>query len=121
MKQIVDLQNDARLASLDTQLVSIGIDSAKALSLDAARLGITAPLLSDADGGVSKAYGLPLKWSGKPGHIFVLAGKDGLVKWVKDYAIPGQNAVMYVNGFKDDPGEFKALMLSLRPRMSSRK
>ena len=80
-----------------TQLVSIGIDSAKALSLDAARLGITAPLLSDADGGVSKAYGLPLKWSGKPGHIFVLAGKDGLVKWVKDYAIPGQNAVMYVN------------------------
>ena len=40
---------------------------------------------------------MPLKWSGKPGHIFVLVGKDSMVKWVKDYAVPGQNAVMYVS------------------------
>ena len=79
------------------QLVSVGVDSAAALRFEADRLNIQTPFLSDPDRSVSQSYGLPLKWSGKPGHIFVLVGKDGVIKWVKDYAIPGDNAVMYVS------------------------
>lgn len=59
---------------------------------------------------MSKSYGLPLKWAGKPGHIFVLVGKDGVIKWAKDYAIPDQNSVMYV-GVDDLNGEISKHLL----------
>ena len=79
------------------QLISLAIDPVAALTLDAKRLGISTPLLSDPDRKVSNSYGLPLQnFAGEPGHIFVLVGKDGSVKWAKDYAIPGKNPVMYV-------------------------
>lgn len=79
------------------QLLSVGVDSTSALHSETKRLNLTSPLLSDGDRSVSKRYGLPLVHGGEPGHIFVLVGKDGIVKWAKDYAIPGRNSVMYVS------------------------
>jgi peroxiredoxin len=82
---------------MEVQLLSIGVDSTSALYQEVQRLDLRAPFLSDDRKRVSKAYGLPLLYAGEPGHIFVLVGKDGVVKWAKDYAIPGQNPVMYVS------------------------
>ena len=83
-------------------MLSVGVDPVEALAADARRLGITTPFLSDFGRKVARAYGLPMVWSGKPGHIFILVGKDGVIKWAKDYAIPGENPVMYVS-----PGEIR--------------
>lgn len=77
--------------------MSLAIDPVGALYSDSKRLGIDTPFLSDPDRSVSRSYGLPIQnYFGEPGHIFVLVGKDGVVKWAKDYAIPGKNPVMYV-------------------------
>lgn len=57
------------------------------------------PLLTDADGAVSKAYDV-LKWAidtGEPGHTFILVGSDGKVRWIQDYGAPNNpNRTMYV-------------------------
>jgi alkyl hydroperoxide reductase subunit AhpC len=63
---------------------------------EAERLDIQTPMLSDEDAEVTSAYGIPLAHGGEPGHTFVLVGKDGLVKWVKDYAAPENGGLMYV-------------------------
>ena len=86
------------LGEEDVQLLSVAIDSVGALLTDANRLGINTPFLSDADRAVSRSDGLPLRdYFGEPGHIFVLVGKDGVIKWVKNYAVPGHDPVMYVS------------------------
>ena len=33
-----------------------------------------------------EAYSIPLAHGGEPGHVFVLVGKDGLIKWIRDYS-----------------------------------
>jgi hypothetical protein len=35
--------------------------------------------------------------NGEPGHTFVLAGKDGKVKWVRDYGAPENGGLMWVS------------------------
>jgi hypothetical protein len=40
-----------------------------------------------------------LQWampSGEPGHTFVLIGKDGKVKWIRDCGAPDNGGRMYV-------------------------
>jgi hypothetical protein len=34
--------------------------------------------------------------SGEPGHTFVLVGKDGTVRWIRDYGAPENGGFMYV-------------------------
>jgi peroxiredoxin len=98
MRQIVDLQKASNFKALGVALVSIGTDPLSDLRPAAQEYGITTPLLSDKDGTMSRAYGV-LQWAmpnGEPGHTFVLVGKDGTVKWIKDYGAPQDGGLMYV-------------------------
>ena len=72
------------------------MDPLAELAQDVERLGIQSPYLSDEDSRVSKAYGIPLTHGSEPGHTFILVGKDGRVKWIKDYAAPENGGLMYV-------------------------
>ena len=72
------------------------MDPLAELAQDVERLGIQSPYLSDEDSRVSKAYSIPLTHGGEPGHTFILVGKDGRVKWIKDYAAPENGGLMYV-------------------------
>ena len=81
---------------MDVSLLKISVDPLDELRRERDRLGIQTPILSDEDLSVVKAYGLPLTHGGEPGHIFVLVGKDGRVKWVKDYGAPENGGLMYV-------------------------
>jgi peroxiredoxin len=81
---------------MDVALVSIAVDSKEELGQEAKRLNIQTPMLSDEDAAVTKSYGIPLTYGGEPGHTFVLVGKDGRIKWAKDYAAPQNGGLMYV-------------------------
>ena len=78
------------------ELVSIAVDPLAELAPEVQQSGIQSTFLSDEDGQITKAYGIPLTHGGDPGHTFVLVGKDGLVKWIKDYAAPENGGLMYV-------------------------
>ena len=81
---------------MDVALLSIAVDSKEELGREAKKLNIQTPMLSDEDAQVTKSYGIPLSHGGEPGHTFVLVGKDGRVKWAKDYAAPQNGGLMYV-------------------------
>ena len=66
--------------------MSIALDPLELLAEDVERLGIQSPYLSDQERKVVEAYGIPLTHGGEPGHIFVLVGQDGSIKWVRDYS-----------------------------------
>jgi peroxiredoxin len=95
----VDLESSPDFQSLDVALVSIAIDPVADLSQAVNQFGITTPLLSDQGRTVSERYGV-LQWAmpnGEPGHTFVLVGKDGKVKWVRDYGAPENGGLMWVS------------------------
>lgn len=106
MQQIVDLEDDGEYAALGVPLVSIAFDPPEVLAAAGAEVGVReTPMLTDADGSVSEAYGV-LKWavaSGEPGHTFVLVDADGKVAWLQDYGAPENAGVMYV-----EPSEISA-------------
>jgi peroxiredoxin Q/BCP len=94
----VDLEDSPQFASLNITLVSVATDPVRELSKAAVEWRTRAPLLSDAGGLVSRSYGV-LRWamaSGEPGHTFVLVGRDGKVRWVRDYGAPENGGLMYV-------------------------
>jgi peroxiredoxin len=79
--------------------LSIAFDSADEQASAAAELGLDASrLLIDADGAVSRAYGV-LEWAvatGEPGHTFVLVDETGEVIWLQDYGAEENGGRMYV-------------------------
>jgi mono/diheme cytochrome c family protein len=98
MEQIVDLEDSPEFQALGLALISIAIDPVSELAAAARQSGITTPLLSDRERNVSDSYGV-LRWAmpnGEPGHTFVLVGKDGRVKWIRDYGAPENGGRMYV-------------------------
>ena len=84
----MDLQNDPSFLSLDIPAYSISFDPVGEQGPAAAEPGVDpSRLLIDADGAVSRAYGV-LAWSvatGVPGHTFVLVDEAGDVMWLQDY------------------------------------
>jgi peroxiredoxin len=99
LKQIVDLEDSPDFRSLNVALVSIAIDPVPDLSQAVSEFGISTPLLSDEGRTVSESYGV-LQWAmpnGEPGHTFVLVGKNGKVKWVRDYGAPENGGLMWVS------------------------
>jgi peroxiredoxin len=98
MDQVVDLEGSAQFQALDLALLSIAIDPMDQLALAVRSWGVSTPHLSDAGGKVSESYGV-LQWAmanGEPGHTFVLIGRDGNIKWIKDYGAPANGGLMYV-------------------------
>jgi peroxiredoxin len=99
LQQIVDLQNDPEFQALNVAILSVARDSPDEQAPAAAELGISAPMLVDADSAVAEAYDV-LQWAlpgGEPSHTFILVNKDGTVAWIKDYGAPDNpNRTMYV-------------------------
>ena len=88
----MDLERDGRLKELDVELVSIMVDPLPDLAGEVKKYGITGPVLSDGDRKVCASYKVNCQsMGGKPGHTFLLVGKDGVSKWFRDYG-----ALMYV-------------------------
>ena len=98
MNQVVDLEGSPQFAALDAVLVSISTDPRSQLAQAVEEFGGRSPHLSDPEGEVSRMYGV-LRWampSGEPGHTFVLVGRDGRIKWIRDYGAPENGGLMYV-------------------------
>ena len=99
MQQVVDLQNSADFKKLGVEIVSIARDPAEEQASAARELGITVPMLVDANGNVSSAYDV-LKYAlpnGEPSHTFVLVDVEGNIVWLKDYGAPDNpDRTMYV-------------------------
>jgi peroxiredoxin len=80
-------------------VLSIAFDPPDQLRQAAVEYGITSiPLLTDAQGEVSQAYGV-LRWavaSGEPGHTFALVDPQGEIRWLQDYGAAESGGRMYV-------------------------
>ena len=84
---------------MDVEIISIARDAASEQALAAQELGITVPMLVDANGEVSTAYDV-MKFAmanGEPSHTFVFINANGKIAWLKDYGAPDNpNRTMYV-------------------------
>ena len=99
MEQVVGLQNSEEFKGMDVEIISIARDSAIEQASAAQEMGITVPMLVDADGQVTVSYDV-MKYAmanGEPSHTFVLVNANGDVAWLKDYGAPDNpNRTMYV-------------------------
>ena len=78
----------AGLQERGLQLVPVMVDRPDTVSREAARFGITMPILIDQTREVSEAYGMLGVYGhgDRPSHSFALVRADGTVAWVKHYA-----------------------------------
>ena len=78
----------AGLEARGIRLVPVMVDPAEWVSQEAARFGITTPILIDEDRATSEAYGMLGVYGhpDRPSHSFALVRADGTVAWVKHYA-----------------------------------
>lgn len=86
--QTVELENNAdRLEAADIALLPIVVNPVDQVQGELMRFGITTPYLIDAEGRVSKDYGVMGKGmhANLPGHGFVLIDRSGQVRWTKEY------------------------------------
>ncbi|NIA25403.1 MAG: redoxin family protein [Gammaproteobacteria bacterium] len=76
------------LAAAGITFVPIMVDPADQVSVEAARFGITTPILIDSSRKTSSAYGMMGVYghADRPSHSFALIGQDGTIKWVHHYA-----------------------------------
>lgn len=89
-QQMRDLRRDGeKLASLNVQLVTITVDPIEQLRTTVSREQIEGmTLLADTDLSVSRTYQMlytGMMGGTRPGHSFVLVGRDGLILWRKDF------------------------------------
>lgn len=77
----------AGLAQRGVRLVPIMVDPVDAVAREAARFGITQPILIDGDRRLSQAMGMLGIYghADRPSHSFALVGPDGRVTWVRHY------------------------------------
>jgi len=96
----VDLQNSDEFKAMGVEIVSIARDTANEQASAAQELGITVPMLVDANGQVTIDYDV-MKYAmanGEPSHTFVLVNTSGKIIWLKDYGAPDNpNRTMYVD------------------------
>ena len=96
----MDLQNSSEFKALGVEIVSIARDTASEQATAAQELGISVPMLIDANGQVTIDYDV-MKYAmanGEPSHTFVLVDANGYIIWLKDYGAPDNpNRTMYVD------------------------
>lgn len=89
-QQMRDLKRDGdKLAALDVTLVTITVDPLDQLRENIAREAIEGMiLLGDHEARVSKRYQatfISMHPGERPGHTFILVGKDGKILWRRDF------------------------------------
>jgi len=79
---------EAALAERGVALLPIMVDPAPMVAAEAARFGISTPILIDGDRRVAEAYGMLGVYGhgDRPSHSFALVEQDGTVGWVRHYA-----------------------------------
>ena len=87
------------LAADGITFVPIMVDAADRVAAEAARFGITTPILIDANRQTSSAYGMMGVYghADRPSHSFALVGPDGTIKWVHHYATMFVPADQFMN------------------------
>lgn len=97
--QIVDLEKDGGLRKLGIdEMVSITTDELGQIQMKVEDEGIKAPVLSDPDLRVSKAYAANkygMMGDSRDGHSFMVVGPDGRIRFRADYGGP-PDFTMYV-------------------------
>jgi len=78
---------DQALADKGITLVPIMVESQQTVAAEARRLGVTTPILIDADRAVSESYDMIGIYGHQntPTHSFALVGQDGRITWRMDY------------------------------------
>ena len=86
-QQAVALQDTlAEFTAAETEVFTVMVDPPDLLAREAARWGLTLPILVDRDTHVSHSYNaLGGMHANKPNHTFVFVDKDGVVRWDEDY------------------------------------
>ncbi|MGH2372572.1 MAG: peroxiredoxin family protein [bacterium] len=88
--QLNAIQRDyAQFRELGIEVVGITVDPVDQLALKGQQEGITLPVLADEGARVSRMYDT-LRFGSmhpgeRPGHTFILVGRDGLVRWRRDF------------------------------------
>lgn len=79
---------EAVLEERNVVLLPIMVDPAPMVAAEAARYGISTPILIDADRSVAEAYGMLGVYghSDRPSHSFALVRQNGTIGWVRHYA-----------------------------------
>ena len=84
---------------MEVEIVSIARDPVEEQAPAALELGITVPMLVDANSNVAASYDV-LQYAlpnGEPSHTFVLVDAAGNIPWSKDYGAPDNpDRTMYV-------------------------
>lgn len=85
--QTARLEADPAFGRLDVTLLPVVVNPTERVRPELRRFGIRTPYLSDPDGAVSRAYGVlgTGHHAELPGHVFVLVGPDGRLRWRGDY------------------------------------
>ncbi len=85
--QTAVLVRSQALRASGVTLIPIVMNPLGQVSEELARFGITTPYLVDADGSVSKAYGMlgTGMHANLPGHGFVFVDGSGRIRWQKEY------------------------------------
>lgn len=97
-EQVEDIQKVYdKFQQLDIEVLTITVDPMNALKKESAKRGIMLPVLEDADLKISTAYDVledSMHPGSRPGHTFVLIGKDGEILWKKAYFIASGSTEM---------------------------
>lgn len=86
--QMVELErNDRKLSDAGLTLLPIVMNPAADTARELARFGLRTPYLIDAEGSVTRSYGMLGKGmhAHLPGHGFVLIDGSGEVRWKMEY------------------------------------
>ena len=86
-QQAVALQDTlAEFTAAETEVFTVMVDPPDLLAREAARWGLTLPILVDRDTHVSHSYNaLGGMHANKPNHTFIFVDKEGVVRWDQDY------------------------------------
>ncbi len=100
--QQVDLEmQQAEFDSMNTEIVMITVDPPNALARTKAQYGIKSALLYDNALTASAMYGVlqdSMHPGERPGHVFVLVDKEGIIKWRYSAYKPSASTVGHHSG-----------------------
>lgn len=107
-EQLRAIQRDyERFRALGIDVVAITVDPIDQLIVKGRQEGITLPVLGDDGARVSRAYDAlrigSMHPGQRPGHTFILVGRDGLVRWRRDYRemfVPNQSLLQALRALR---------------------